>query len=418
MNISLLKEAFQSFSAASKSIESYYEQLQRKIDVLTLELERKNLQLNNALADIEKANDYLNAVLHSIEEAIIVFDGDERVSMINKSAERFLHLVPDTVKGKSFNELGFTVASEGADTFLMVNGRSYNVIVSSSSIVDYEGAIRGKVILIKDISRLRELEVQFERNQRLISMGEMAAKIVHEIRNPLCSIELYSSMLEAELENREHKELAAGISKSISNLNNILTNMSIFARTNKPSMKPVRLDMAIDDCIQMVMPLIKSSNVKIERSFLNTQIEGDAELLKQVFLNLIINAVQSKLDGSTNHLIEIIMRDENNFIIVDIRDNGIGIQNEHIEKIFDPFFSTKESGTGLGLSISTKIMQSHNGYIKVVSEHGRGSCFRLYFKKMNNPNEKSSVLLQFSPNSIKKRGFNVIWTSKADTCSR
>lgn len=382
MNISLLKDAFLSFSTASKSIESYYELLHKKIDFLTSELENKNIQLNTALSDLEKANNFLNAVLYNIDEMIIVVDGNEKVIMLNKAAEKYLLISLAKVRGLYFNNLGFSITRDGTDTFLIVNGKRYNVIVSTSSVVDYEGTILGKVILIRDITRLRGLEIQHERNQRLISMGEMAAKIVHEIRNPLCSIELYASMLYRELENSDHKELAAGISKSVSNLNSVLNNMSIFAASpNKPAMKLLRLDKTIDSCINMISPLIKSSDAKIRKSFFDCQIEGDEELLKQVFLNLIINAIQSKPDDGFDQLIEFNIRDENNFIVTDIKDNGIGIQNEHLEKIFDPFFSTKETGTGLGLSISAKIMQLHNGYIKVMSEPGRGSCFSLYFKK-------------------------------------
>ncbi len=382
MNVTLLKEAFEGFSSASKSIESYYELLHKKIDFLTSELENKNMQLNTALSDLEKANNFLNAVLYNIEEMIIVVDSNEKVTMINKAAEKHLLINLLKIRGMHFSDLGFSIAEDGKDTFLLVNGKRYNVIVSTSFVVDNEGVIRGRVILIRDITRLRGLEIQHERNQRLISMGEMAAKIVHEVRNPLCSIELYASMLYHELEDSAHKELAAGISKSVSNLNSVLNNMSIFAASpNKPAIKPLRLNKVIDSCIEMILPLVKSLDVKIQKSFLDCHIEGDEELLKQVFLNLIINAIQSKPGEGFNQIIEFSIRDENNFIVADIKDNGIGIQNEHLEKIFDPFFSTKETGTGLGLSISAKIMQLHNGYIKVMSEPGRGSCFSLYFKK-------------------------------------
>ncbi len=381
MNISQLQEAFQSFSAASKSIESYYEMLQKKINFLTSELEKKNIQLKNALSEVEKTNDFLKAVLYNIEETIIVLDDNEKVTMINKSAEKYIDLDHYAVKGRTFDELGIRIINENADTYLISNGKKYNVIISTSTVIDTEGNIRGRVILIRDITRLRELEIQHERNQRLISMGEMATKIVHEIRNPLCSIELYASMLEKDLDNIEHKKLAAGISQSISNLNNVLNNMSLFARTNKPSLKLIRLDKTINECIDVLTPFIKSSNSILQKSLMSAQIEGDAELLKQVFLNLIINAIQAKRDEDLKQYIKVKIREDNGFVIVDIKDNGKGIENEHIEKIFDPFFTTKESGSGLGLSISAKIMQSHGGYIKVVSEYGKGSCFSLYFKK-------------------------------------
>lgn len=270
MDISLLKDAFQSFSIASKSIESYYELLQKKIDFLTTELENRNIQLKSALSELERANNFLNAVLYNIDEMIIVLDSSGKVTMINKAAENKLQIDPVKVVGKHFDDIGFNLAEEGSDTFLSVNGNKYIVFVSSSSIVDFEGAVRGKVILIRDITRLRELEIQSERNQRLISMGEMAAKIVHEIRNPLCSIELYASILSHEVENPAHKELADGISESVGNLNSVLNNMSIFAATPKKlAMKPVRLDKVIESCIQMILPMIKSSGAKVQKTYIN-----------------------------------------------------------------------------------------------------------------------------------------------------
>ncbi len=408
MNITQLQEAFKSFSAASKSIESYYELLQKKINFLTLELEKKNLELNNVLSDLKKANDYLNAVLYNIEDIIIVIDENKKVTMINKSAERYLQLNPINVIGKPLDELGIRIIEDVSETYLITNDKKYSVTLSNSKVVNSDGKTKGEVILIRDISRLRELEAQNERNQRLISMGEMAAKIVHEIRNPLCSIELYASILESDIQDPTQKRLAAGISKGISNLNNVLTNMSIFARPNKPAMKTLRLDVIINDCIEMVSPLLESSYTKINKSFIDSQIQGDAELLKQVFLNLIINAIQAKPDDAINNLIEINMSEDKEFVIAAIRDYGAGIRNEHLEKIFDPFFTTKEGGSGLGLSISAKIMQSHNGYIKATSEVQRGSCFSLYFRKDNKIPEIKSIAHHNQIQRTRQRGFDCV----------
>lgn len=232
--------------------------------------------------------------------------------------------------------------------------------------------------LEKKNKKLREMEIQQERNQRLIAMGEMVAKIVHEIRNPLCSIELFSSMLEKELDNRDHKKLAKGISEGINSLNNILTNMSLFSRNPRPNLKDVDLRKIIDDSIFMLSPLIRSRDIRLEETLFECHILGDAELIKQVILNIIINAIQSTPDKGD---ISVIMRIDNGYIAVDFIDNGEGIDRDNIERIFDPFFSTKDKGTGLGLTIATKIMQAHNGFIKVFSEKGKGSTFSIYFPK-------------------------------------
>jgi len=378
MSVELLNEAFQNFTKASKSLEAYYEILQEKVKYLTNELEKKNKELKTALSDAEKNKDYLNAILYSLEEAIIVVDPEDRVTMLNKSAEKILGISLSATVGRVLKDLSFSLSKNNSETILTVNEKQCTVILSHSPIVDSKGSSRGNVILIKDITRLRELEIQQERDQRLKAMGEMAAKIVHEIRNPLCSMQLFSSMLENDLEKNPHKELARGISTGINSLNTILTNMLLFARPHKPSKKRIPLDRVVEESVAMLIPLIKSRNIKLKKSHSNCDVAGDEELLKQVLINIILNAIQSLPDGGD---IDIMIKENDNSIVIHVKDNGVGINSRDIEKIFNPFFTSKDTGTGLGLTIASQIMQAHNGYIKVQSEKNKGSIFSIYFLK-------------------------------------
>ncbi len=376
MKIDQLNEAFQTFAAASKSLETYYGELKDRIARLTNELEIKNRQLNDALADAERNKDYLKAILYNLEEAIIAVDPNGCVTTMNASAEELLRTSLSEAVGKPFTTLEFSLMSEGTDTLLEAGDKRYTVILSHSDVVDAEGCLRGRVILIKDITRLRELELRHERNQRLISMGEMAAKLVHEIRNPLCSIELFASMLEKELTATSHKDLAQGITAGIGSLNTILSNMLFFARSNKPALKAMRLDTVVEESVRLLQPMMDSRNVRLSKSMTACELSGDTELMKQVFMNIMINAVQAMPDGGA---IDIRMETVNDTVIVSVNDTGCGIPRRDLERIFDPFFSTKDSGTGLGLVIASNIMQSVGGFIKVSSEPGKGSTFRLCF---------------------------------------
>ncbi|KJU87722.1 Sensory histidine kinase AtoS [Candidatus Magnetobacterium bavaricum] len=374
-DISSLNEAFHSFTIASKSLEQIYERLQEQVHYLTIELEDKNKQLQQALYDTQEAKDYLRGILESLREAIIVLDTHENVTMFNRAAEKMLCMSTRDVISRPFNSLNLVIEKDGTDTYLTAGGRRYNVVISRSNILDVQGATRGVVILLQDITRVRELESQQERNKRLIAMGEMAAQIVHEIRSPLCSIELYASMLENELGETPNANLARGISMGIRSLNNILTNMIFFAKPQKPKFYEIKLSDVIDESLFMLMPLIESRGVSLERyAGEGDMISGDGELLKQVFMNIIINAVQVTPDGGTVKLIE---KTDDTHAIVEIIDEGEGIKHENLERIFDPFFSTKEKGTGLGLAIASKILLVHDGTIKVKSEVGKGSCFQL-----------------------------------------
>ncbi|MBI5409575.1 MAG: hypothetical protein HZA14_09450 [Nitrospirae bacterium] len=235
--------------------------------------------------------------------------------------------------------------------------------------------------LEKKNTKLKEFERQSERNARLVAMGEMAAKIVHEIRSPLCSIELFSTMLSKDLEGTPHSEMAEGISTSIKSLNNILTNMLLFARQQKPSFRDVKLGDTVEASINMLRPLIAIRNIDLEVNLSDEIITGDAELLKQVFMNIIINGMQAMEDGGR---LKIVTGSDDEFTTVAVADEGDGISPENLEKIFDPFFSTKDKGTGLGLTIAHKIMQCHDGFIKAFANEDKGSTFHLYFPKNKN----------------------------------
>jgi signal transduction histidine kinase len=375
-SVAKLNEAFRNFTRASESLESYYRKLNERVLYLTGELEKKNEQLNRAIADVRKSKDYLQAVLQSIGEAMIVLDRDGRITMINGAAEEMLSITEDQVSGRRWEDLGLSFRGDASGEKLNIGGREFDVIFSRSEVPDENGGTRGYVLLIKDVTRLKELERQNERNQRLIAMGEMAAKIVHEIRSPLCSIELFSNMLSEDLEGTRHSEMASGISSGIKSLNNILTNMLLFARPHKPSLEPISLDDPIDGSIQILKPLVESRGIRIKKKFIPHLIKGDAELLKQVFMNIILNAVHAMPEGGT---IEIRMETEGHSLKVSIVDEGSGIDKADMEKIFDPFFSTKDRGTGLGLAIAQKIMLSHDGFISASSDIGRGSTFTLTF---------------------------------------
>jgi signal transduction histidine kinase len=373
-----LQEAFSNFTAASKSLEAYYQKLQAEVRYLTGVLEETNQRLSEALAKTEEAKDFLNGILQSLEEAIIVLNPGQKITMINRGAEELLDLKASQAIGRPFSSLEVVFAEEGADTYLTSREKKFPVLYSRAPIQDGSGLVRGYVVLIKDISYLKELETQRERNKRLIAMGEMAAKLVHEIRNPLCSMELYATMLAGDLEQTPHAELARGISQGIKSLNHVLTNMHYFAIPQKPCFVEVEFKKVLSDLMFMLRPLIDSKRIRLcPRLNGQSRLWGDGELIKQVVLNLLLNAIEATPEEGA---VEVILKKQNGGgMVIEIRDEGRGIPADLQERIFDPFFSRKEKGSGLGLSIAVNIMQAHGGSITVKSEEGQGASFRLTF---------------------------------------
>ena len=230
---------------------------------------------------------------------------------------------------------------------------------------------------IEELNReLADKNKQMERTRRLAAMGEMAAKIAHEIRNPLGSIGLFASILERELaEDADRKALAEHISKGVKTLDNLLSNMLLFANTPEPRLSPVDIKDVIEDSLVSLSARI-TKDVDIRKDYRGpTTLMADRNLLVQLFINLLINAFDAIEEEGTIEIKTRSWENGSSFIEIELSDTGSGISREHIDRIFDPFFTTKERGTGLGLSIVGTIVKAHNGLIDVRSSPGEGTTF-------------------------------------------
>lgn len=226
-------------------------------------------------------------------------------------------------------------------------------------------------------AELAEKNRAVERTRRLAAMGEMAARIAHEIRNPLGSMAIFATLLERELADEPDKaKLAEHINKGIKTLDNLLSNMLLFAGSPEAKLKPVELNDIVDDAILLAGDRGKAG-VEIRASYRGRKrVMADPNLLRQLFLNLIINALDAvEEDGRIG--ISVDTETEEGGVVIKVSDNGRGIPREEIDRIFDPFFSTKERGTGLGLAIVSAVVDAHMGRLDVQSEPGKGTTFTL-----------------------------------------
>ncbi|NOZ25417.1 MAG: PAS domain-containing protein [Nitrospirae bacterium] len=367
-----LNEAFATFNLASETLREYYQNLQRQVTRLSEELQRKNTELQRTLS-------FLNSVLQGIKEAIIVLDGEGKILMMNRAAEELLEVDINGARGNRPEDYGYDFSMIGRDNqeidIITAEGRK-NLLASLSDVLNGGDGLIGHVILLRDITAQKAAEAEKERNKRLIAMGEMMASIVHELRNPLCSIELYASMLYKELEGTPHESLAMGVSTGVRNLNNSLSNMLYFAKPRIPKNTPCEIKRLADEALALIKPVIESRGITVEKRVPSVIINGDPGLLKQVILNLLLNAVQAMERGG---VLGIYSETDSREFQLHVSDTGYGIAAEHAERIFDPFFTTRDEGTGLGLSISLKIMQAHGGTIRAKSLPGSGSVFTLCF---------------------------------------
>ena len=231
----------------------------------------------------------------------------------------------------------------------------------------------------KTTADLKKTEAQLIRSEKLAALGQLAAGIAHEIRNPLTSINiLIHSMTENLPSGDSHKEDLKVIEEEIHRMNEILDQFLRFAKPATPLLEKADVSSIFEETLQLLRPHIEKQIIVVEKEFQSLPIIlMDREQMKQVFLNLLLNAIQAMPGGG--HLT---LRGQNSedgqWIHLSIQDSGIGISSENINKLFDPFFSTKEGGIGLGLSITHRIIDQHHGKIEVESAPGKGTLFTIW----------------------------------------
>jgi two-component system sensor histidine kinase PilS (NtrC family) len=238
--------------------------------------------------------------------------------------------------------------------------------------------VRGIILTFQDITRLLEMEEQIRRQERLATVGSLAAGIAHEIRNPLASLSGSIQMLQGELELQgDHKHLMDIVLRETDRLNNIVSEFLDYARPRSNQLEQISLASLLEETIT----LFRNSREFREDIVIICDISsaiiitGDPQRLRQVFWNLLINAAQAMQNGGTITISAAsgAGRDADE-VTIRILDSGMGIASEHLEHIFDPFFTTKPAGTGLGLAIAYRIIEDHNGTIDVKSEEGKGTA--------------------------------------------
>ena len=227
----------------------------------------------------------------------------------------------------------------------------------------------------------RALEAQLHQAERLAALGQMVAGVSHEIRNPLGIIRSTAELL-GGLPNADgtQKKLSAVIVEESSRLNNIVTEFLDFARPQTPNIRDCSLSEIIQKNLSFLQPELRKFQVQVSENLdgKNYPLKADPEMLYRAFLNVFINAIHSMSHGGSMH---IAAREDKENYVVTIRDNGCGISKEDLNRVFNPFFTTKERGTGLGLSIVKKIIEVHSGTISIKSQPGEGTTVTVTLPK-------------------------------------
>ncbi|MCX7958081.1 MAG: ATP-binding protein [Deltaproteobacteria bacterium] len=243
----------------------------------------------------------------------------------------------------------------------------------------YENNDVDDIYIISDLTEGRRMQEEIVRSEKLASIGKVATGFAHEIRNPLSSILGSIELVQRTTRfDGENKMLMDIIVKELLRVNELIERFLMFARPVPPRFSSVNIGQIISEVAEIIkFDKDFRENIKIEiRDNLNKEISADPSMMKQVFWNLIKNSVQA-IKGDGRIIITLKKGSEDGFLEIEVRDTGCGIPHTEIEKIFDPFYSTKEKNIGIGLSIIHTIIREHRGRIEVESVVNEGTTFRI-----------------------------------------
>ena len=250
------------------------------------------------------------------------------------------------------------------------NGTSMILQCTSVPII-VNGKISGIIGYGRDVTTLRKAEEQLRRTEKLSVVGELSASVAHEIRNPLTSLRGFIQLL--QMEDEKHQFYYRIMLDELDRINHIVGELLLLAKPQHLKFSKADIQKLLNDVISLLSTEAIYYNVQIVSSFPDEKvvIECEPNQLKQLFINIIKNAIEASIKGGTVEIV--IHQEQSNQVMITVKDTGCGISKERLEKLGEPFYSSKEKGTGLGLTVSFKIVQTHNGTIRFNSQKNQGT---------------------------------------------
>ncbi len=357
---------------------------------------------------LEVNKQYLSNILRTSDHAIMIVDKNENFIEWNKGAEKIFGFSAEEAIGRSSsfilphgkkyidelkmiqNEVGRLGNSIVLDTERITkSGKIIFVQLNVSRLPSSDGQYNGRSIIIRDFTEVKKLQQQIDQSEKLAVLGQLSAGIAHEIGNPLAGISSIVQLLQRKVNDESTNEHLATLRANIDRISKIVRELVDFSRPPRYEESFVDLTGIIKTAIGIVKydKRVKNINFETDLSAGLPSIKAEADQLLQVFVNILINALDAVKGEGT---ISVKTRNDDESIVIDICDDGCGMTEEVIEKIFEPFFTTKEvgKGTGLGLSVSYGIVKKFNGDITVTSAENKGSCFKVVLP-INNSREEN-----------------------------
>lgn len=346
--------------------------------------------------------EFNESIVESVNVGLIAVDEDGRITRCNSTFEVMMDLSREQTIGKLVEEIFDDAFALNLENILgksrwhlteirnayklfttNAQGKSLIINVAVAPLRSVSHHQTGAIIVLENVTSRIKLEETLQQSEKLSSIGLLAAGVAHEVNTPLTGVSSYTQMLLGMIPETDPKHaLLQKVQKQTDRASNIVGNLLNFSRTgNATEFTEININKLLDDTLQLLEPQMRKSNVEIVKNYADIppKVFGNAGKLQQVFTNLIINARDAMFGGGTITLMTTYSNEDG--VIIEVSDTGSGIEAENLNKIYDPFFTTKGvgSGTGLGLAVSYGIVQEHAGTIEAQSEIGNGTTFRLAF---------------------------------------
>jgi len=370
-------------------------------------------ELEVAQSDLSRLTLLHEHILQCLPSGLLTCDSQGRIIYANQSALSMMGAELQSILDKPLEEVFpqipsrlFQEAARGVHDpqmrrqnmkYTRPDGRVLELGFSLAPLRGGDGALMGTIFHFQDLTQTVAMEQHLRRMDKLASIGEMAARIAHEIRNPLASVSGSIQILQKELSlEGPNRRLMEIVVRETKRLNGLLTDFLSFARPEHPKPKKMDLSKALRETLTLFMEQARSScELKVQISP-GLTMYADSKKLRQVVWNLLNNALEAMPQGGNltvraswaSGALPAGLNTQETWLVMEVEDSGVGIPEEVKDKVFDPFFTTKEKGTGLGLSIVHRLVEEMGGRIEMQSQPGKGSRFMVWLPSGSIPQEE------------------------------
>jgi PAS domain S-box-containing protein len=368
-------------------------------DLLTTLANQSAVAIRNAQTHqrVVQVNEELQKILSTIESGVIAVGPRGKIVLFNRAAELLTGMTAQSALGRALDELPVPLARLIAGTardgqscsqeeFALPDaaGQLVPLVCSTSPLLSPRGATVGAVAVVADLSRLKELEQEKRRAERLASLEAIASGMVHEIRNPLVAIKTFSQLLPIRFQDQEFREtFSRVVDREIGRIDDLLTRFRTLSSASSQPMELVNVSGPLEDTLETLRPRLDEHRIQLRRvaDGVSRPILGNASQLEQLFLNLCLNALEAmEPGGELTVRVADLCEGGGTTLLVEISDTGCGIPENLLATIFNPFVTTKARGTGLGLAICRSITDAHHALLSARNNAGRpGSTFTVQF---------------------------------------